>query len=60
MRRRRHNHQNDDKKRFYLLPGQGGKLYWKKQKIFLTWSLIAALVVSLALAAAMLWMNRAK
>jgi hypothetical protein len=61
MRRRRHNHNHDDeKKRFYLLPGQGGRLYWKKQKFILTWSLIAALIVASALAAVMLWMNRIK
>ena len=61
MRRHRHKHkQVDDQKRFYLLPGQGGKLYWKKQKIILAWSLIAALLVAAALAAAFYLMNRVK
>ena len=57
----RHHHNHDsEKNRFYLFPGQGGRLYRKKQKFILTWSLVAALVVAAALAAAMLWMNHTK
>ena len=61
MRRRRHNHNHDDeKKRFYLLPGQGGRLYWKKQKFIIAWSLIAALIVASTLVVAIFWMNRVR
>ncbi len=60
-RRHKHHHSPDsEKNRFYLLPGQGGRLYRKKQKFILTWSLIAALIVASALVAAMLWMNHEK
>ncbi len=47
MHRSRH-HRNKDKdtNRFYLLPGQGGRLYRKKQKLIIAWSLFAALLVS--------------
>ena len=62
MRRRHKHHHNPDseKNRFYMLPGQGGRLYRQKQKFILKWSLLAALIVAAALAAAMLWMNRVK
>lgn len=60
MRRRRRNHNTDDQKRFYLLPGQGGRPYRKKQKFILAWSLVAALVVASVLVAAMIWMNRSR
>ena len=32
--------------RYYLLPGQGGKAYRRKQKSLIIWSAIAALIVS--------------
>lgn len=47
-----------EKKRYYLFPGQGGKLYHRKQKFILKWSIIAALAVAGILAAVMYWMNR--
>jgi len=47
-----------EKHRFYLLPGQGGRSHRRKQKRILTWSLIAALVVALVMAAVMYWTNR--
>jgi hypothetical protein len=50
----------DDKHRFYLLPGQGGRSHRQKQWFILKWSLFAALVVAAILAAAMYWMNRPK
>ena len=49
-----------EKHRFYLLPGQGGRAHRQKQKLIIAWSLIAALIVALVMAAAMYWMNRPK
>ena len=49
-----------EKKRFYLLPGQGGSAYRRKQKFILKWSVIAALIVSAILGALMYWLNRPK
>ena len=45
----------DDKerKRFYLLPGQGGRAYHRKQKVFLKTSLAVGLIVSGLLALVM-------
>lgn len=45
-------------KRFYLLPGQGGNAYRRKQRIILAWSLIVALVVSGILGAVMYVIGR--
>jgi hypothetical protein len=52
------NYREKEKERFYLLPGQGGKMYRRKQKIILLWSVIAALTVALVLSVAMYFMNR--
>lgn len=49
-----------DHKRFYLLPGQGGQAYRRKQRFILKWTIITALVVSSALAALLYWMNHSK
>ena len=46
--------------RYYLLPGQGGHAYRRKQKFILKWTVIAALGVSAVLAAALYWMNHSK
>jgi hypothetical protein len=54
---RRHRREKE-KKRFYLLPGQGGKMYRQKQKFILKWSVIAALTVALVLSAVMYFVNR--
>jgi hypothetical protein len=35
-----------EQKRFYLLPGQGGRAYHRKQMIFLKTSLAVGLIVS--------------
>jgi hypothetical protein len=56
MHRHRHNKQ-DDKNRFYLLPGQGGRAHRRKQWRILKWSLFVALVVSGIMAGLMYWMN---
>jgi hypothetical protein len=50
----------DDKNRFYLLPGQGGRAHRRKQWRILAGSLIAALVVAGIMAGLMYWMSRTK
>ena len=57
MHRSRH-HKDNDKNRFYLLPGMGGRMYRQKQKFILKWSIIAALAVAVILAAVMYLINR--
>jgi hypothetical protein len=37
-----------EKERFYLLPGQGGRALRQKNKVFLTWAIIAAVIVASA------------
>ncbi len=49
-----------DHKRFYLLPGQGGQAYRRKQRFILKWTVITALLVSAALAAGLYWMSHSK
>jgi hypothetical protein len=44
--------------RFYLLPGQGGKAYYRKQRVFLFWSIFTGLLVSAILAGIMYLLNR--
>jgi hypothetical protein len=42
-----------ERKRFYLLPGQGGRAYHRKQRLFLKTSLAVGLIVSGLLALVM-------
>jgi hypothetical protein len=49
---------NKEAERFYLLPGQGGEAYRRKQKYILKWSILAALVVSAVVSAVLYVMNR--
>ena len=51
---------NRDKEgqRFYLLPGQGGAPYRRKQKFILKCSIAAALFISAILAAVMYWLDK--
>ena len=46
--------------RFYLLPGQGGEAFRRKRRIILTWSVLVALLVSGAMVALLLYMNRTR
>jgi hypothetical protein len=39
-----------EQKRFYLLPGQGGRALRRKRRVILQWSIAAGLLVSAALA----------
>lgn len=59
-RSRRNKDKEDDKHRFYLLPGQGGRAHRRKQWRILGWSLFAALLVAGAMAALMYWVDRNK
>ena len=46
------------RERFYLLPGQGGKNYYLKQRRLLLWAVAAALVFGGVLSVALWWMSR--
>ena len=48
----------DDPKRFYLLPGQGGRAYRRKQQIFLLVAIIVGIVVSAIIGLVLYLMNR--
>jgi hypothetical protein len=51
---------NKEAERFYLLPGQGGQAYRRKQKFLLAWAVIVGLAVSVALVALMYYLNKSK
>ena len=53
-----HSKREKERQRFYLLPGQGGEGYRRKQKFILRWSIIAALVFSAVFSAIIYWLNR--
>jgi hypothetical protein len=57
MRHSRH-HKEKEKRRYYLLPGMGGRLYRQKQKFIIKWSVIAALVVAGILVALLYWLSQ--
>jgi hypothetical protein len=43
------------RERFYLLPGQGGKNYYRKQRRIMCWTVAVSLVFGLVVAAVMWW-----
>jgi hypothetical protein len=49
---------NKPRERFYLLPGQGGRNYRRKQQLFMRWTVSVALVFGLIIAAVMWWQAR--
>jgi len=51
---------NKEQERFYLLAGMGGEPLRRKRKVILLWSIIAGILVSALLAAAMYFVNRPK
>jgi hypothetical protein len=55
-----HFKRNKEAQRFYLLPGQGGAAFRRKQRFILTWAIIVGLVVSVALGALMYFLNQPK
>lgn len=46
-----------EKERYYLFAGMGGKAFRRKQNVFLVWSVLAAVMVSLALAVTLYFFN---
>jgi hypothetical protein len=46
------------RERFYLLPGQGGRSYRRKQRLFMRWTVSVSLVFGLILAVVMWWQSR--
>ena len=48
------------RERFYLLPGQGGRNYHRKQKVFLRWAVLVALLFGLVIALVMWSQARAQ
>jgi hypothetical protein len=49
---------NKDNERFYLLPGQGGAAYRRKQRFLLLWSIVVGMMVSALLGVLMYFLNR--
>jgi hypothetical protein len=49
-----------ERERYYLLPGQGGQAYRRKQRFILKWSILAGLAVSAVMGAVLYWLNRPK
>lgn len=46
------------RERFYLLPGQGGRAYNRKQRLFLLWAIIVGVAFSSILTLVMYFLNR--
>jgi len=46
-----------ERQRFYLLPGQGGRAARRKQKLALLWAIVVGLAASVAVAAALYFIN---
>jgi hypothetical protein len=46
--------------RFYLLPGQGGRNYYLKQRRLIAWAVVASLFFGAILAAVMWYVSRPK
>jgi hypothetical protein len=46
--------------RYYLLPGQGGRNYYSKQRIFIRWAVGVSVVCGGAMAGLMWWWARAR
>lgn len=49
-----------ENQRFYLLPGQGGQAYRRKQRFIFIWSIVVGLLVAGLLGALMYWLSRPK
>jgi hypothetical protein len=48
------------RERFYLLPGQGGRNFRRKQRLIMRWTIATALIFGALLAAVMWWLGRSK
>jgi hypothetical protein len=51
---------NKETERFYLLPGQGGEAWRRKQRFLLKWSVAVGVLVALVLGVLMYFLNRPK
>lgn len=49
---------DEERQRFYLLPGMGGSAARRKHKLILKWAVAAGLFVSAVLAVALYFINR--
>ena len=47
------------RERFYLLPGQGGSNFYRKQRQIMGWTVAVSLVFALVLASVMWWLSHA-
>jgi hypothetical protein len=54
------NKKSKSQHRFYLLPGQGGKNFYRKQKIIMAWTIVVALMFGGILAAVMWWVSKSR
>lgn len=48
------------RERFYLLPGQGGKNFYRKQRYIMRWTVTVALAFGALLTAVMWWLAKPK
>jgi hypothetical protein len=46
------------RERFYLLPGQGGKNYYRKQRFIMRWTVAVSLVFAISMGMVMWWLAR--
>lgn len=58
MARKKRDRKHQEKERYYLLPGQGGRAYRQKQKVFLAWAVVVALIASAIFATVLYLVNR--
>jgi len=58
MARRKREKRAKDTERYYLLPGQGGRAYRRKQKLIIIWSIVAALTFAAIMAVVMYFMDK--
>ena len=49
---------NKPRERFYLLPGQGGRNYHRKQRRIMRWTVSVAVIFGLIIAFVMWWQAR--
>ena len=46
------------RERFYLLPGQGGRNYYRKQRVIMRWTIAISLLFAFSMSAIMWWVAR--
>jgi hypothetical protein len=49
---------NKPRERFYLFPGQGGRNFRRKQRLFMRWTVAVALLFGAVLTAVLWWLAR--